>query len=198
MVVIRGDLRPRSSSETASGLRPARAARVSWERPECLRRRRSSSPNRFIFSLPHWESVLSDRSDPASATASATSHCPSAVRGRTIATMLKICEVAFRGLGQSTGDSSRSHSCGEWRRGAWRVLVNGGPLGVAGWLTPSNFRPLAIVGLRLHSLRWTSGGAGLTRWRSPLCLSLSCFEQAEHTQSAGRRGRAYAGAGSLV
>ena len=61
IVVIRGERRPRSSSEMASGLRPARAARVSWERPERLRRRRSSAPKRFIFSLPHWVSVLSDR-----------------------------------------------------------------------------------------------------------------------------------------
>ena len=60
MVVSRGERRPRSSSETASGLRPARAARVSCERPERLRRRRSSSPNRFIFSLPHCEGFLPD------------------------------------------------------------------------------------------------------------------------------------------
>jgi hypothetical protein len=60
MVVSRGERRPRSRSETASGLRPARAARVSCERPERLRRRRSSSPNRFIFSLPHEQMFLPD------------------------------------------------------------------------------------------------------------------------------------------
>ena len=51
MVVIRGERRPRSSSDMASGLSPARAARASWERPERFRSRRSSSPNSVIFSL---------------------------------------------------------------------------------------------------------------------------------------------------
>ena len=97
MVVSRGDRRPRSRSETASGLSPARAARVSWERPERLRRRRSSSPNRFIFSLPHWESALPDRQIWPPRRFRATTHCPSAVRGRTIAAVFKICEAVFGG-----------------------------------------------------------------------------------------------------
>ena len=61
-----------------------------------------------------------------------------------------------------------------------------------------DFPMLAISGPRLHSLRWNSGRAGLTRSRSQPCSSWSCSEQAERTQLGGRRRRAYDGAGSLA
>ena len=44
-VVILGERRPRSSSDTASGLSPARAASPSWDMPARWRYHRSSLPN---------------------------------------------------------------------------------------------------------------------------------------------------------
>ena len=51
-------------------------------------------------------------------------------------------------------------------------------------------------GPRLHSQRWISGRAGLTRWPLQPYSWWSCFEQARRTPLAGQRRRGHAEAGS--
>jgi hypothetical protein len=67
-------------------------------------------------------------------------YCSSAVRGCTVAAVFKICEAVCGGQASRGGIFQPIHSlwkgCGLEPGGCWS---DGGPLGVAGWLTPSNF-----------------------------------------------------------